>query len=111
VAFTITVTINSTGLDGLIQHAPQIDPIIADLVSSDILAGAKRRAAVRSGFMRNNIIRVVEGPRFRVIARAGYSGFVEFGTRKMGAQPFMLPATEAADVDGAAQAALKRVGF
>lgn len=110
-AFTINIVINSTGLDGLIQRAPEIDPIICDLVSEDIQGGAKDRAAVRTGFMRDNIQRYVEGARFRVVAEAGYSGFLEFGTRKMGAQPFVIPAVEAADIDGAAQEALKRVGF
>jgi HK97 gp10 family phage protein len=110
-AFVIKVIIRSGPLDHLIEHAAELDPIIADLVSEDIQAGAKMRAAVDTGFMRDNIDREVNGGRFLVIARADYSGFVEYGTRFMGAQPFMTPAVEAADYDGAAQEALKRIGF
>jgi hypothetical protein len=110
-AFEISIIINSTELDNLVRRAPELDPIIADLVSADIREGAYERAPKRTGFMANNIVREVIGAIFRIIAMADYSGYVEFGTRKMGAQPFMVPATEAADIDGACQEALDRVGF
>lgn len=110
-AFTITVKVHMEGLTETQRRAPELDGIMMDLISADIQAGAQSRAAVRTGFMRDNIKRYVGGSRFQVIAEAGYSGFVEYGTRFMAAQPFVTPAVEACDVDGYAQEALKRIGL
>lgn len=48
-------------------------------------------AAVRTGFMRDNIEArdIPDGAESE--SKAGYSGFVEYGTRKMRAQPFFRP--------------------
>lgn len=57
-------------------------------------ADAKRGAPVDTGFMRNNIHASwsSSGLRGVVTSHANYSFFVEFGTRKAPAQPFMFPA-------------------
>lgn len=56
---------------------------------------AKIKAAVDTGFMRNGIFVVRVGMlRYKVISPAGYSIFVELGTRKMKAQPFLGPAVK-----------------
>ena len=93
------------------KRAPGFDAIVGELIGNDIQSGAKARAAVDTGFMRDNITLETLGNGFRAVAEAPYSGYVEYGTRKMAAQPFMIPATEAADVDGACQEALKRIGL
>lgn len=56
----------------------------------DIATIARRYAAVDTGYMRDHIVE--EGG--SVKALAFYSGFVEFGTRYMAAQPFMSVAAE-----------------
>lgn len=109
--FLIRIVIHNDELTELQRRAPELDNIICDLVSQDIQDGARINAPVRTGFMRDNIRRYPEGRRFRVIAEAEYSGFVEYGTRRMAAQPYMTPAVEGADYDGACQTALARTGF
>lgn len=54
---------------------------------------AKMKAAVDTGFMRNGIFVSRLGMlRYKVTSPAGYSVYVELGTRKMKAQPFLGPA-------------------
>jgi len=59
---------------------------------------AKRNAPVETGKLRDGIAAHVEGLKAEVAVfdlDAYYSQFVEFGTSKQPAQPFMLPAVEA----------------
>lgn len=59
---------------------------------------AKTLAPVDTGFLRANIRAEVESVlrdmAGRVVAGATYSAFVEFGTSRMRAQPFLVPALE-----------------
>ena len=56
---------------------------------------AKMKAAVDTGFMRNGIFAARVGMlRYKVTSPAGYSVYVELGTRKMMAQPFLGPAVK-----------------
>jgi len=62
---------------------------------------AKQIAPKRTGNMANNIIaepvkKTAASVTGTVNAKADYSSFVEFGTYKMSAQPFMRPAVSAA---------------
>lgn len=60
-----------------------------------VLKDAKANAPVRTGHLRSQIV-VVENlestNEFGIVAAADYSGFVEYGTSKMQAQPFIRPA-------------------
>lgn len=59
----------------------------------DCQALAQQNAAVRTGFMRNSIhVEKVNESLYRVIVGAHYGIFVELGTSKMAAQPFLFPA-------------------
>lgn len=60
-----------------------------------IEAGAKRRARVKTGYMRGQI-RWMPAGEFsgEVVGGAYYTIFNEFGTVHMGAQPMFVPATE-----------------
>lgn len=57
---------------------------------------AKRDAPLQYGRLRNSITPVAEDNRFTsvVYSDVEYAPFQEFGTVKMGAQPFMMPAFE-----------------
>ena len=56
---------------------------------------AKMKVAVDTGFMRNGIFVARVGMlRYKVTSPAGYSVYVELGTRKMKAQPFLGPAVK-----------------
>ena len=49
-----------------------------------------------TGFLANNIFMVLDADKLggAVESRADYSGFLEFGTSKMGARPYLQPALE-----------------
>lgn len=54
---------------------------------------SKQNAPVDTGYMRNGIFMEREGSgKFKVTSPAGYSVYVELGTRKMSPQPFLGPA-------------------
>jgi HK97 gp10 family phage protein len=61
--------------------------------ATDLQATAFRRAAKRTGFMATHIVIKKLGPlRYDIVAEAEYSAFVEHGTSRMPAQPFLQPA-------------------
>lgn len=61
----------------------------------DIEAQAKSRAPVRTGFLKNSIHAEQEGPHaWRVDVQAEYGAYVEFGTVRMSARPYFIPAVE-----------------
>jgi HK97 gp10 family phage protein len=60
----------------------------------DVEAHAKGNAAVDTGHMRNAINTVGKGLTYEVHSPAEYSVYVELGTSRMAAQPFMMPALE-----------------
>ena len=49
-----------------------------------------------TGFLASNIFMVLDADKFggAVESRADYSGFLEFGTSKMGARPYLQPALD-----------------
>ena len=51
---------------------------------------------VRTGFLRSTIGWWIQGLKGVLEALAYYAGFVEFGTRKMGARPFIRPGSDEA---------------
>ena len=60
----------------------------------DVEALAKARAPVDTGFLRSSINSDVSATEGKVVAGAAYAVFVELGTHKMGAQPYMIPSLE-----------------
>ena len=76
--------------------------------ATDLEAQAKGLAPVDTGNLRNSIQAVPQGPLAATVkVGAEYGIYVEFGTYKAPAQPFIVPATEAARpgfVAGIAQA-------
>ena len=61
-------------------------------VAQDIAASARQLAPVRTGKLRDGII-VIEGSnQTEIVSQAPYSLFVEFGTSRTPAQPFLRPA-------------------
>ena len=65
----------------------------ADKIASD----ARARAPVATGYLRSSIqsVSVEAGKEAQIIVGAEYGRFVEYGTYKMAAQPFLNPALEA----------------
>jgi len=72
--------------------APRVVEAALAKVAHDVELGAKQRAPVDTGHLRASIGAEGGGMRWRVNAAAGYAVYVELGTRKMSAQPFLVPA-------------------
>lgn len=86
----------NTKLTTMIAATPEQQDRFAEALARDAEGGAKQRAAVDTGFMRNSIAVEKVGPgQRRLFVGAAYGPFVEFGTWKMAAQPFVIPAVEA----------------
>jgi HK97 gp10 family phage protein len=61
--------------------------------ASTIVNDAQANAPVKTGNLRDNIqISETSDTGITILSNADYSGFVEFGTRYMDAQPFFQPA-------------------
>lgn len=72
-----------------LENIPWIAPVAAAETVADIARGL---AAVDTGEMRDKIKAVHLSKFSQVVAGAKHSGYVEFGTWKMAAQPYMRPA-------------------
>lgn len=72
-----------------LENIPWVAPVAAAERIADIARGL---APVDTGWMRDNIKAVHLSKYSQVVANAKYSGYVEFGTYKMAAQPYMRPA-------------------
>lgn len=64
----------------------------------EVQAGAKQRAPVDTGRLRNSIAVEIsaEGTSAQVGSNVEYAGYVEHGTRRNRAQPYLFPAYEEA---------------
>ena len=78
--------------------SPEVTQAVIKNNGEKLRARAMALSPVDTWFMHDNIDSYYQGGGSffdaYVHSRAGYSGFVEFGTRKMSAQPFMRPAVE-----------------
>jgi len=85
----------------------QLSSDAADIATAE----AKRLVPVRTGRLQRSIRKShTQKGEYRVGSSVPYAGFVEMGTRKMVAQPYLRPAAEVANQHLAAKAAelLKR---
>lgn len=61
-------------------------------IAAEIADDARRLCPVDTGVLRSSIDWVWEGGAALIVADAPYAGYVELGTSKMAAQPFLRPA-------------------
>ncbi|HYG66098.1 MAG TPA: HK97-gp10 family putative phage morphogenesis protein [Anaeromyxobacteraceae bacterium] len=107
----MSVTIEVQGASRLQSLLGRLSGRIAAAVAEETLAGAeavareaKALAPVDTGRLRASIEALREGRTSAVVvARAPYAAFVEYGTRRMAAQPFMRPAAQRARAEVAAR--------
>ncbi len=78
--------------DMLAQLQAISDQYVADTVLPKIADKAKRIVPVDSGILQDNIRPEVSADGMFVVADTEYADFVERGTSKMAAQPFLRPA-------------------
>ena len=62
------------------------------LSALEVEAKAKQNAPVDTGMLRGSITSTGSGSEYEIGTNLEYAPFVEFGTRYMAAQPFLLPA-------------------
>lgn len=74
-----------------LENVPWVAPVAAAERVADIARGL---APVDTGLLRDNIYAIHFAKHSQVRARMPYSGYVEFGTYKMAAQPFLRPAVQ-----------------
>ena len=110
------IQMDTRGLDALIRQCPDIADELALTLGYEVEAKAKIHAPVDTGFMKNNIDTsgpAEQGPgQALVTSAAEYSEHVEYGTSRMGAQPFMTPAVaevEATQTETAARILNKHI--
>ena len=79
------------------KKAPGTTKAVVSKAAHDVEAHAKMVVPVDTGNLRNSIQTKLEAGGFRgiVATNVEYSIYVEYGTRRMGAQPYMVPAAEA----------------
>jgi HK97 gp10 family phage protein len=109
--FEVKVTVTKSVLEGWLARLPGVEPIISLLGSQAVEEMAKGYVPYVSGFLHDSIRRDVQGSLWSVKAHASYAGFVEFGTSKMAARPFLNPAMEAVDWDGIVRQAFRSMGI
>jgi len=98
----ITISIGVNGQKETVANLGRMSEKVKKAVKEEIgasalriQASAKRRCPVRTGALRNSITVDLYGEMSAEIApHMPYAGFVEFGTRKMRARPYMTPAAE-----------------
>jgi len=102
------INVKWSGLDNLIEELGVTAGATIEAAASamkittgQVQATAKQVAPKRTGYMANNISvepvkKTATSVTGTVNARADYSSFVEFGTYKMSAAPFIRPAVSAA---------------
>jgi HK97 gp10 family phage protein len=93
VALTLTL---KNDLPKIIVGMEEKAALIVAKTAHDLEAHAKLRAPVDTGFLRSSIRAVRISPtHWQVIVGAEYGVYVEYGTRHMGAQPYLRPAADA----------------
>jgi len=109
--WTITVDISTANalLEKLASAATSTIPQAAMQAGAEKLVESARAAApVRTGALRDSIdVAQVSAQGASVVAEVEYSGFVEFGTSRMSAEPYMrpgIPTASAAAVEAAVSA-------
>lgn len=88
------VRIDTTNLKALQRDLEKDAQAILDKTTFDVEGEAKERVPVDTGFLKNSGSSVIGHLKNIVQFTAEYAVHVEFGTRKMQAQPFLLPALE-----------------
>lgn len=90
----LTYKFSRRGLDAIAERRPRIRRAI-ETTGREIEREAKERAPVKTGALRRSIGFTMESDTAGIV-RVGqpYGVHIEYGTRYMGARPFLTPAVE-----------------
>ena len=92
---SISVSVDTTKLNEIIAKLPGNRDKIVKATAFHILGEARKRAPVATGALRDNSQVVNEQDYSNVEFNQEYAAYVELGTHKMTARPFLKPAVEA----------------
>lgn len=82
-------------LPKIVKKLPEAVSAIVRKAAFDVEANAKAIVPVDTGTLKNSITSEFPTPTSAIIApHTEYAGYVEYGTRKQRAQPYMRPAAE-----------------
>jgi len=87
-----TVTPKLAGIDKRIKDEVAKE---LDVVGADIKEMAETLVPVRTGYLKSTIYYRVEGMNLEVGAEADYAAYVELGTSRMAARPYLRPSVDA----------------
>lgn len=106
---SVTVSVTFDRFPEIAAALPDRTRAVVRKASFDVEGQAKNRAPVDTGALKNSISTEFEdnGLTGIIAPHVEYATFVEFGTRRMSAQPYMTPAAEA--VKPAFVAAMKQM--
>lgn len=94
-AFKATVTITSNKLPLIARRLPEAAGRVVKKTAFDVEAGAKAVVPVDTGNLKNSIAAEMTGPAEAIVGTGvEYSVYVELGTVKMAARPYLIPAAE-----------------
>src|SRR4051812_18518023 len=92
---SLTIVVNFNNLEKVGGELAERAEQVIHKAAHDIEARAKTQAPVRTGNLRNSIQTVTHKLGATITAHAFYAIYVEMGTYKMAARPFLRPAVEA----------------
>ena len=93
-----------TGLDSalsrLLQMPRKLDRLVqqeTEKTAQEALSRAQSLVPVRTGALRNSLQQSPITNGAEILARRPYAIYLEYGTRRMSARPFLLPALQESD--------------
>ena len=91
---SISVSVDTTKINELLATIPGNKNKAVREAANYILGEARTLAPVRTGYLKSNSEVEGEGGNSLIKFNAEYAAYVELGTRKMAAQPFLTPAVD-----------------
>lgn len=91
---SVSIQVKDNRIPQLIAAYPDMVSEVIRKATFDIEREAKGICPVDTGTLRNSINSEVQDYTGVVSTNVDYAGYVEFGTYKMAAQPYMMPAAE-----------------
>ena len=109
---TITVKLDTARLESIIEAAPGVENAVVQRAAEQTKRFAKAVVPVATGALRQSIDYYMVSDGFAlVMALTEYALYVEMGTRKMSARPYLVPALNAIPWVSLLREAFREVGL
>lgn len=94
----VRAVVDTRRLEQIVDKMPEAAAMMAEAKAEVIRSRAEANAPRRTGALAGSIKKIAAGAlRWIVVALVSYAAFVEWGTSRMAAQPYMRPALEASE--------------